>query len=287
MTATILDGRKLSKELQQELKDEVTAFSTQYTTTPQLVVVEVEGDPASARYVRSIRKLCDKVGIGFVLEQLPADVTQETLEASIARLSQSPDAHGVLIQMPLPAPLSAERAVMHLAHAKDVDGIHPINAGLLAQGRPAFVPNTPAGGMLLLNRYDIALEGKRAAVIGRSAIVGRPMAFLLLQAHATVTICHSRTKNLPEVLQACDIVVVATGQPGLVHGDMLRPGAVVVDFGINVLDDGSMVGDVDFSSAVETASAITPVPGGTGPVTNVMLLRNVITAAKRQMSGNV
>jgi methylenetetrahydrofolate dehydrogenase (NADP+)/methenyltetrahydrofolate cyclohydrolase len=180
----------------------------------------------------------------------------------------------------LPAGLTAAGAIAQLDPRKDVDGVHPISAGLLAQSLPCLLPNTPAGGMELLRRNGIALVGKRAVVIGRSNIVGKPMALLLLQEHATVTIAHSRTRDLASVIREADIVVAAVGRAGLVTGAMLRPGAVVVDFGINVLEDGTMVGDVDFASAAEVAGAITPVPGGAGPVTNVMLLRNVLQAAR-------
>lgn len=281
MTATILDGRALAQELRAELQADVAAFTGQNGRPPQLAVVQVQGDAASDRYVRSIRKICDSMGVAFQLAHLSADVAQTRLDATIGALSADENIHGVLIQMPLPAPLSAEQAVMHLDYRKDVDGIHPISAGLLAQGRSALVPNTPAGGMELLRRYGIELAGRRAAVVGRSAVVGRPMAALLLHANATVTICHSRTRDLGAVLRECEVVAVATGRPGLVTGAMLRPGAVVVDFGVNVQPEGGIVGDVDFASAVEVAGAITPVPGGTGPVTNVMLLRNVLTAARR------
>lgn len=283
MTATILDGRALAKELRAELQAEVEAFATQHGHPPQLAVVQVQGDAASDRYVRNIRKLCDTVGMAFRLAELPTGVPQDELDSTIGALSRDSAVHGVLIQMPLPAPLSAEQAIMHLDYRKDVDGIHPISAGLLAQGRSALVPNTPAGGMELLRRSNIELTGRRAAVVGRSAVVGRPMAALLLHANATVTICHSRTRDLGAVLRECDIVAVAAGQPGLVTGEMLRPGAVVIDFGINVQPDNSIVGDVDFATAVEVAGAITPVPGGTGPVTNVMLLRSVLTAARNQL----
>lgn len=285
MTATLLDGRTLAKELQGDLQNDVATFSARYGAPPRLVVVQVEGDEASERYVRGIRRLCEKTGVDVVVQNFPGDVSQERLDSAIGELGEDASVHGVLIQMPLPAHLSAERAVMRLNYTKDVDGIHPINAGLLAQGRPALVPNTPAGGMALLHRYAIDLEGRRVAMVGRSAIVGRPMASLLLQANATVTMCHSYTRDLAGVVRACDIVVVAVGRAGLVTADMVQPGAVVVDFGINVLPEGGITGDVDFASVVEVARAITPVPGGTGPVTNVMLLRNVLTAAWRQMGG--
>jgi methylenetetrahydrofolate dehydrogenase (NADP+)/methenyltetrahydrofolate cyclohydrolase len=282
MTATLLDGRSLSKELQNDIQAEVTAFSEQYGQTPCLAVIQVEGDDASARYVRTIRKRCEGAGISFTLELLPSDVTQEILEARIETLSADPSVHGILIQMPLPKHIATEQAVLRLDYTKDVDGIHPVNAGLLALGRPALVPNTPAGGLELLRHNNIELAGRRAAMVGRSTIVGRPMAALLVQANATVTICHSYTSDLADILRASDIILVAIGRAGMITGDMVRPGAVVVDFGINMLEDGSMVGDVDFASVAEVASAITPVPGGTGPMTNAMLLRNVMIAARQQ-----
>lgn len=284
MTATILDGRALAQQLQNELQTEIETLVSLHGSPPHLAIVQVQGDSAADRYVRSIRKRCQTIGIRTDLKSLPTDVSQETLNTTIAALSADPSVHGILIQMPLPAGLSAEQAVFHLDYHKDVDGVHPINAGLLAQGRSAMVPNTPAGGLSLLRHYDIPLSGKHVAVVGRSTIVGRPLAALLLQANATVTICHSYTRDLSQVLQACDIVMVAVGRAGLITGAMLRPGAVVVDFGINVQNDGSITGDVDFASAVEVASAITPVPGGTGPVTNIMLMFNVLEAARQQLS---
>lgn len=280
MTAKILDGKAIAQALRAEAQAEIVALREALGRAPGLAVVQVEGDPASSRYVRTIGKLCEAVGVAFRLELLPAQASQDALDTVIAALNADAAVDGVLIQMPLPAPLSAERAIMALDYHKDVDGVHPINAGLLAQGRAAIAPNTPAGGMELLRRYAIELRGKRAAVVGRSAIVGRPMAQLLTLADATVTVCHTRTRDLGAVLRECEIVCVAAGRPGLVTADMIRPGAVVVDFGTNVRPDGSLVGDVDFAGVVEVAGAITPVPGGTGPITNVMLLRNVITAAK-------
>jgi methylenetetrahydrofolate dehydrogenase (NADP+)/methenyltetrahydrofolate cyclohydrolase len=202
------------------------------------------------------------------------------LEATVRELSADSAISGILLQLPLPAGLQSAGAIAQLDPRKDVDGVHPISAGLLAQGLPCLVPNTPAGGMELLRRNNIPIAGKRALVVGRSNIVGKPMALLLLQEHATVTIAHSRTPDLASVVHEADIVVAAVGRAGLITGAMLRPGAVVIDFGINVLGDGTIVGDVDFASAAEVAGAITPVPGGTGPVTNVMLLRNVLRAAQ-------
>jgi methylenetetrahydrofolate dehydrogenase (NADP+)/methenyltetrahydrofolate cyclohydrolase len=280
MQATILDGRSLARTLREALRAEIQSFTASTGIQPALAVVQVAGDTASERYVRSIRKSCEDTGITFVERLLPAYTPQTVLEATMIELSADDGVSGVLLQLPLPAGLSVASAIAQLDPRKDVDGVHPYNAGLLAQGQPGLVPNTPAGGMELLRHYQIGLAGKRAVVVGRSIVVGRPMALLLLQEHATVTICHSRTRDLAAIVREAEIVVAAAGRPGLITGAMLRPGAVVVDFGINVLDDGAVVGDVDFASAAEVAGAITPVPGGTGPVTNVMLLRNVLQAAR-------
>lgn len=284
MTATILDGRSLAQELKAGAQTEIAALAETLGRAPSLVVVQVGNDAASSRYVRTIGKLCNSVGATFHLELLPADAPQEDLRTIIATLNSEQAVDGILVQLPLPAHIDATGAILAIDYQKDIDGVHPINAGLLAQGRPGIVPNTPAGGMELLRSNGIVLRGKRAAVVGRSAIVGRPMAQLLLQADATVTICHSRTPDLGAVLRECEIVCVAVGKPGLITGAMIRPGAVVIDFGTNVCDNGSLVGDVDFASVAEIAGAITPVPGGTGPVTNTMLLRNLINAARSRLA---
>lgn len=279
MSVHILDGRTLAQELRREAEAAIANLSAQLKRAPSLVVVQVGNDPASSRYVRTIGKLCNAVGVSFHLELLPAEAAQHELISTITTLNQEYTVDGILIQMPLPAHLDATGAILAIDHRKDVDGVHPINAGLLAQGRPGIVPNTPAGGIELLRRSGISLRGKRAAVVGRSPIVGRPMAQLLLQADATVTICHSRTSDLAAALRECEIVCVAAGHPGLITAPMIKPGATVIDFGTNVRPDGSLVGDVDFAAVAEVAGAITPVPGGTGPVTNMMLLKNLITAA--------
>ncbi|MFO7168572.1 MAG: bifunctional 5,10-methylenetetrahydrofolate dehydrogenase/5,10-methenyltetrahydrofolate cyclohydrolase [Chloroflexota bacterium] len=281
MGAVILDGRALAKTLREELRADVQRFSESAGYAPSLAVVQVAGDAASERYLRTIRRGCEDVGITFAAHTLPADTTQGALEALVKELSADPGVSGVLLQVPLPPGLDAASAIAHIDPRKDVDGVHPYNAGLLAQGLPGMVPNTPAGGMELLRRYNIPLQGRRAVVVGRSNVVGKPMALLLLQEHATVTICHSRTADLAAVVREADVVVAATGRAGLITGAMLKPGAAVVDFGVNVREDGSIVGDVEFDAAAEVAGAITPVPGGTGPVTNVMLLRNVLRAAQQ------
>jgi methylenetetrahydrofolate dehydrogenase (NADP+)/methenyltetrahydrofolate cyclohydrolase len=280
MTATILDGRALAKTMRDELRAEIHQFTASRGGAPVLAVVQVAGDAASDSYVRSINKACDAVGITFLHHLLPAGTAQARLEMIVRALSADDTVHGVLLQLPLPKDLDATGAIAQLDPRKDVDGVTPTSAGLLAQGLPSLLPNTPAGGMELLRRNGIELAGRCAVVIGRSNIVGKPMALLLLREHATVTIAHSRTRDLAAVAREADIVAAAVGRAGIITGDMLKPGAVVVDFGINVLDDGRMVGDVDFESAAMVAGAITPVPGGTGPVTNVMLLRNVLQAAR-------
>ena len=280
MAATILDGRALAKTMREELHAEIQEFTATNRAAPVLAVVQVAGDAASDSYVRSINKACDAVGITFLHHLLPGDTAQARLEMTVRALSTDDTVHGVLLQLPLPKELDTTGAIAQLDPRKDVDGVTPTSAGLLAQGLPSLLPNTPAGGMELLRRNGIELAGRRAIVVGRSNIVGKPMALLLLREHATVTIAHSRTPDLAAVVREADIVAAAVGRAGIITGDMLKPGAVVVDFGINLLDDGRMVGDVDFGSAAAVAGAITPVPGGTGPVTNVMLLRNVLQAAR-------
>ncbi len=283
MSARILDGRAVAQALRTELAQQIAELRDRIDRPPTIAVIQVGDDAAATRYVRSIDRLCQSLGAACRAIALPAVTTQTDLEATVADLSADDRIDGILLQLPLPQGLSLDGVLSRLAPEKDLDGIHPINAGLLAQGRSALIPNTPAGGMELLRRFEIEVRGKRAAVVGRSAIVGRPMALLLLQADATVTICHSRTPDLGAVLRECDIIAAAAGRPGLITADMIKPGATVIDFGTNVLADGSMVGDVDFAAAVEVAGAITPVPGGTGPVTNVMLMRNLITATRTRL----
>ncbi len=278
----ILDGRSVAATLREELRAEVREFQQQYSSPPRLDVVQVHGDAASDWYVRAISRACQHVGITFQLAQLPADIEQDPLIAQIQQLNAQPETHGIIVQVPLPQHLDGAAVIDALDPRKDVDGLHPVNLGRLAQGLPGLVPNTPAGGMELLHHYNVSLAGKHAVVVGRSNIVGKPMALLLLQAHATVTVAHSRTPNLAAIVGSADVVAVAVGKAGLVTGAMLKPGAVVVDFGINEMGAGQVVGDVDYGSAAEVAGAITPVPGGTGPVTNMMLLRNVLHAARAQ-----
>lgn len=277
----ILDGTALAATLREELRADVERLSGR-GITPRLDVVQVAGDAASDWYVRAIKRACQQIGVAFSLDQLPADSTQQQIVGQIHALNQQPETHGIIVQVPLPKHIDADAVIAAIDPRKDVDGQSPLSLGRLAQGLPTFVPNTPAGGMEFLKRYNIPIAGKHAAVIGRSNIVGKPMALLLLQEHATVTIGHSRTPDLTAIVRDADIVAVAVGRPGIVHGAMLKPGAVVIDFGINEVGPKTIVGDVDYASAAEVAGAITPVPGGTGPVTNMLLLRNVIRAAEQQ-----
>ncbi|MBV9792249.1 MAG: bifunctional 5,10-methylenetetrahydrofolate dehydrogenase/5,10-methenyltetrahydrofolate cyclohydrolase [Chloroflexi bacterium] len=275
----ILDGTALAATLREELRADVERLN-QSGITPRLDVVQVAGDAASDWYVRAIKRACQQIGVVFNLDQLPADSTQQQILAQIHTLNAQPETHGIIVQVPLPKHIDADAVIEAIDPRKDVDGQSPLSLGRLAQSLPTFVPNTPAGGMEFLKRYNIPIAGKQAVVVGRSNIVGKPMALLLLQEHATVTIGHSRTPDLAAILRDADIVAVAVGRPGIVHGAMLKPGATVIDFGINEVGPKTIVGDVDYPSAAEVAGAITPVPGGTGPVTNMMLLRNVIRAAE-------
>lgn len=282
MTAEILDGRAIAKTIEAELKAEIASLQSEADLSPALAVVQVGDDPASAWYVGQIRKSCKRVGVAFQLVSLAKDATADDLTVTLKGLNQDADVHGVIVQMPLPRHLSQEIVTDVLDPRKDVDGIHPVNAGRLFQGSgDYFVPATPAGGMELMRRYGIELKGKRAVMVGRSNIVGRPMAMLMLHQHASVVICHSRTPDLGEETRRADILVAAVGQPAIISGDMIRPGAVVIDFGANVVEN-ALVGDVDSEAAMEVASYVTPVPGGTGPMTNAMLMGNVVSAAKRQ-----
>jgi len=281
MGATILDGKALAATIREEIVEQVKAFRASYGFAPSVSVVQVGADPASERYVRQIGRNFEGVGMGFSAHILPEAAAEAQVTELVGQLSADGAVHGIIIQMPLPKGMSAERVVAALSPAKDVDGVHPINAGrLLAGAGEYFVPATPAGGMEILSRANVPIQGKRAVVVGRSNIVGKPMALLLLHRHATVTICHSRTPDLGAVIREADILAAAVGKARLITGDMIKPGATVIDFGVNIVD-GKSVGDVDFDSASMVAGAITPVPGGTGPMTNVMLLRNTLQAARR------
>jgi len=282
MTVQLLRGQPVAEQIRAELAQELFNFKREYGITPQLAIVQMGDDPAATAYVKRIERAFAAAEMVCILHQLPAGTSEADFSDTIVELNQDARVHGVIVQMPLPPHLNQEMVTSRLSPLKDVDGIHPHNAGLLALGRPAFVPATPLGGLEILKRSGIEIKGKEAVIIGRSNIVGKPMFFLLLQEHATVTVCHSRTRNLPEVTRRADILVAAIGKARMITADMVKPGAVVLDFGINVVE-GKVVGDVDFEAVKGVAGAITPVPGGTGPTTNAVLLRNTLDAAKLQI----
>ncbi len=278
--ATVLDGKAVSErrlELVREAIDESGLH-------PRLATVLIGDDPASALYVRMKHQACERVHIGSINVTLPGDATTARVDEAVRRLNEDPEINGILVQLPLPAGINEEAVIGAVSPAKDVDGFHPCNLGRLFSGRPRFAPCTPAGIMTLLEAYGIDPAGRRAAVIGRSIDVGRPMAALLLNADATVTTCHSRTRDLAAVTREADLLVAAVGRPRFVTAEMVREGAVVVDVGTNRVD-GKLVGDVDFESVRERAGAITPVPGGVGPMTIATLMENTFAAARRQTCG--
>ena len=278
MTARIIDGKAAAAELRAEIGREVAALEAAGKPVPGLHVVLVGEDPASKVYVASKEKLAAEIGMNSVAHRLPAETTEAALLAKIAELNADDGVDGILVQLPLPKHIDTGRIIDAIDPAKDVDGLHPINAGLLAGGKTGLVPCTPLGCMLLLKQALPSLSGLEAVVIGRSELVGRPVAQLLLQADCTVTIAHSRTRDLPTVVKRADIVVAAVGRPRMVKGDWIKPGATVIDVGINRMPDGKLAGDVDYAQAAEVAGAITPVPGGVGPMTIACLLRNTLTA---------
>lgn len=276
--ARIIDGKATAAALRAEIGREVAAIKAARGIVPGLHVVLVGEDPASKVYVASKEKLAVEVGMNSVAHRLPAETTEAELLAKLAELNADDSVDGILVQLPLPKHIDTGRIIDAIDPAKDVDGLHPINAGLLAGGKNGLVPCTPLGCMLLLKQALPSLSGLDAVVIGRSELVGRPVAQLLLQADCTVTIAHSRTRDLPGVVKRADIVVAAVGRPRMVKGDWIRPGATVIDVGINRMPDGKLAGDVDFAEAVKVAGAITPVPGGVGPMTIACLLKNTLTA---------
>lgn len=283
MSAQLIDGKQIAEQCRLQVQQQAAALQQQTGVVPHLAAILCGDDPASQVYVRNKEKACAKAGFRSTLHRLPADVTQPQLLQLIESLNRDPDVHGILVQLPLPRHLDTVAILDAVTPLKDVDAFHPENVGLMLQGRPRFLPCTPAGVMRLLTVTGIPTAGRHAVVIGRSDIVGKPMAALLLQkgADATVTICHSRTADIAALCRQADIVVAAVGIPRFVRGDWLKPGAVVIDVGINRVDD-QLVGDVDFDAAVEHAAAITPVPGGVGPMTIAMLLENTLTAARLQ-----
>ena len=281
MTATLIDGRAISQQVRDELRDEISAWVDSGGPRPGLATVLVGDDPASAVYVANKQKACAEVGIEGFSHDLSAHATQEQVTALLQELNDDPRVSGILLQLPTPPHIDGSHLTTLIDPAKDVDGLTPISAGLLAKGLPGLRPCTPAGVMELLRRHDVELSGAEAVVVGRSDLVGKPVAALLLAQHATVTICHSRTQDLAAVCRRADVLVAAVGRPKMVTGDWVKPGATVIDVGINRTDDG-LVGDVDFDSAAEVAGLITPVPRGVGPMTIAMLLRNTLLAAQAQ-----
>jgi methylenetetrahydrofolate dehydrogenase (NADP+)/methenyltetrahydrofolate cyclohydrolase len=279
--ARLLEGGPIAEEIRRAVAEDVATFTNRRGRAPGLRVVIVGRDAPSVVYLERILRGCAKVGIDAGFVELEGEATEASVTAAVRALNDDPAVDGVIVQMPLPPTIRMRSIIDAIDPAKDIDGIHPLNAGLLRLGYDGFLPATANAAIEILRRSAIEIAGKDAVVIGRSTVVGMPAAFMLVREDATVTVCHSRTTDLPGHVARADIVVVAAGHPGLVTGAMLRPGAVVVDVGINVVDD-QIVGDVDFASAVEVASAITPVPGGIGPLTNAILLTHLIRAAERQ-----
>ncbi len=284
MTANLLDGKLISQKVRDEVKEGVKAFVSAYGRPPGLDVVLVGEDPASVVYTRNKERAASEVGIRGRLHKLPADIAQDDLLARLEALANDDAVDGILVQLPLPRGLDDQKVLDAVPPSKDVDGFHPLNAGLLASGRRGLVPCTPRGVMRLLAESGTKVEGARALVIGRSNIVGKPVAQLLLAANATVTLAHSRSHDLPALCREADILVAAVGRARIVKGDWIREGAVVIDVGTNRGEDGKLVGDVDFDAAKERASWLTPVPGGVGPMTIAYLLENTLTAAHARVA---
>ncbi|RMH03081.1 MAG: bifunctional methylenetetrahydrofolate dehydrogenase/methenyltetrahydrofolate cyclohydrolase FolD [Nitrospirae bacterium] len=281
MSAHVIDGKALAQDIRAAVARDIAQFHRQTGIRPGLAVFLVGDDPASAVYVRNKKKACDQAGLMVDEHTLPATTSQAELLRLIEQANSDSRIHGILVQLPLPPQIESKIVLNAVSPEKDVDGFHPCNMGRLVEGDPRIVPCTPYGILKMIQSTGQAIEGKRAVVLGRSNIVGKPMAILLLQHHATVTVCHSRTKELPAICREADIVVAAIGRAQYVKAEMVKPGAIVIDVGINRLDDGRLVGDVDFDPVRERAGWISPVPGGVGPMTIAMLLVNTIEAAKR------
>ena len=278
--ANIIDGKAISAQIRQEIKQETEKFASEHGFRPGLAVIIVGEDPASQVYVRNKKRACDEVGFYSESYELPADTTQDELNALVDKLNADDKIHGILCQLPLPKHLDENAVILRIDPKKDVDAFHPYNVGKIMIGDYSFLPCTPAGVMALIERSGIDVTGKECVVVGRSNIVGKPQAMLLLHAHGTVTVCHSRTKNLAEVCRRADILVAAIGKADFFTADMVKEGAIVIDVGMNRRADGKLTGDVDFESVAPKASYITPVPGGVGPMTITMLMKNTLTAAK-------
>lgn len=282
MTATILDGRAMSVELRTELRTDVIRYVQECGQAPSLVVVRVEGDVASGVYSKAILRIANEIGIQARLDLLPVQTSPDELRSILIRLNNDNTVQGIIVQMPLPSHLPQEIVTETIAAEKDIDGISVQSAGHLFLGLPGLLPSTVAAVIEILERSKTPLEGKRVVVLGRSNVVGKPLALLLLRKHATVTICHSRTSDLASVTRQADVLIAAVGCPKMVTAEMVRPGATVIDVGINALSEGGIVGDVDYASVSEVAGALTPTPGGVGPLTNVLLLKQCMQAAWHQ-----
>ena len=281
--AIIIDGKKTSADIKAELAVETEGFKKENGFVPGLAVIIVGNDPASEVYVRNKCRACETIGFYSEKYEMPENTSEDELIALIEKLNCDDKIHGILVQLPLPRHIDVEKVLLAIKPHKDVDAFHPYNTGKIMQGKYDFLPCTPAGVMELLKRYNVNIKGKHCVVIGRSDIVGKPMAMLLLQADGTVTICHSKTVGLADICRSADIIVAAVGRADFVTADMVKEGAVVIDVGINRKPDGKLTGDVDFNSVKEKASFITPVPGGVGPMTITMLLANTLTAAQKQV----
>jgi methylenetetrahydrofolate dehydrogenase (NADP+)/methenyltetrahydrofolate cyclohydrolase len=281
VAARLIDGKALAQTIRERIAKESADLHARTGIRPGLAAILVGDDPASALYVRSKQKACDAAGIYVADHKLPASTTQADLLALIEKMNADPKIHGILVQLPLPKQIDSKVVLDAVSPAKDADGFHPYNVGRLVEGNPLFTPCTPKGIVKMIESTGVAIEGKRAVVVGRSNIVGKPAALLLLHRHATVTICHSKTKDLPAVCREAEILVVAIGKAKFVTADMVREGAMVIDVGSNRLDDGTFVGDVDFGPVSQKAGWISPVPGGVGPMTIAMLLDNTLESAKR------
>lgn len=282
MAARIIDGKAVAASIRARVAEEVSAFEAEHGRAPALATVLVGDDPASHVYVGGKHRACEEVGIRSLHHELPAETSENELLELVGELGLARDVDGILVQLPVPESIDPDRVVAAIDPAKDVDGLTPVNAGLLAHGMPGLVSCTPAGVMELLDREGVELEGAEAVVVGRSKLVGVPVARLLLGANATVTSCHSRTRDLAAICRRADVLVAAVGSPELLGADAIKPGAVVIDVGVNRTDDG-LRGDVDFEAASEVAAAITPVPGGVGPMTIAMLLVNTLAAARARV----
>ena len=282
MTAKIIDGKAISAQIRAELVDEVKKLQAETGVTPGLAVVLVGEDPASKVYVGQKEKACEELGLVSKKFVLSADATEQELLDLVAKLNSDPEIDGILVQLPLPKQIDENKVIAAIDPDKDVDGFHPVNVGRLVIGTEGFKPCTPYGVLHLLKRSNVPLAGAEAVIVGRSNIVGKPVALMLIHESATVTVCHSKTKDLGEVCRRADVLVVATGRPNTVTADMVKDGVVVIDVGVNRLDTGKLCGDVDFEAVSQKASAITPVPGGVGPMTIAMLMYNTVNSARRR-----